>query len=141
MNSTQGVRVFEAGRFFVMGLALAVVAGTAACSTEIEPADDRGSETVSETTREGDEGREETTGTSESAFGIARPIGKGFGAASGGSSCSIPPLHCGGKVANRGVYPGCSVSCGPGETAMCIAGDCFWSRSPSCTCQGSYLPQ
>lgn len=53
------------------------------------------------------------------------------------SSCGYPPLHCGGPAANRGVYPGCDVTCGPGETSMCLPGSCFWRRGPICTCLGA----
>lgn len=64
----------------------------------------------------------------------------GGGIGGGGSSCSLPPLHCPGPAANRAVYPGCRVQCGPGETASCWSGDCFLHLAPICGCVGSYRP-
>lgn len=50
-------------------------------------------------------------------------------------SCGYPPLHCSGPAANRGVYPGCDVTCGPGQSSLCFPGNCFFRRGPVCTCQ------
>ena len=54
--------------------------------------------------------------------------------------CSLPPLVCGGSAANRVVFPGCRVTCGPGETAICWSGDCLLHYGPRCGCVGPYRP-
>jgi hypothetical protein len=33
------------------------------------------------------------------------------------------------------VFPGCDVTCGAGEVAMCLPGSCFFDSGPICTCQ------
>ena len=55
-------------------------------------------------------------------------------------SCSEPPVQCDGDPQKRTVLRGCDAYCKSGETAMCLAADCFFQRDAVCTCQGSYLP-
>lgn len=87
-----------------------------------------------------DEGSDETTEATEEsapAIGTAQEaLGRSTFPGSSGSSCGAPPLQCAGtKYQNRAIYAGCSVTCKSGQTAMCLAGDCFFGRAPSCTCQ------
>jgi hypothetical protein len=114
-------------------LAALALLGAAACTGEIDPREPSPS-TAGNDTSDGPVREDgETTGTVSQAL----PIGGG-----GGSSCSAPPLQCGGRREDRGIYPGCSVSCKVGETAMCLPGSCFWHTAANCTCQGAiYYPQ
>jgi hypothetical protein len=102
--------------------------GAAGCANEVDP---RESSTMDGEANDAKAASSDDEGAKTGAVSQALPIGGG----GGGASCSAPPLQCGGSTANRGIYPGCSVSCRAGETPMCMPGDCFWHRAPICTCQ------
>jgi hypothetical protein len=110
-----------------MATAFLAASGTAACSGSAE----EGSDDTVDAKEEG----APAIGTAQEALG--RSTFPGTGAS--GSSCGAPPLQCAGtKYQNRAIYPGCSVTCSAGQTSMCLAGDCFFGRAPSCTCQSLY---
>ncbi len=76
--------------------------------------------------------RDEAVGADGASGATEEALRAGGGPGAGTSSCGVPPLQCGGK--NRAIYPGCSVDCPRGQTALCMPGDCFWRSAPICTC-------
>jgi hypothetical protein len=69
---------------------------------------------------------------------VSQPLKSGGGG--GRNICRALPLHCGGSIDIRAVYPGCTAECPANETPICWAGDCFLHLAPLCVCIDGYRP-